>query len=92
MAQKTKLVPLLFLLVAATAAPPPRTTALRPIHLEPREGRPHAFVTDQGREIIFHGTAAVVKGPPWYPEHTEVRSGDKERAACVCFVLLHESS
>ena len=71
---KTMKVPLLFLLVAATAASPARTTSLRPIHLEPREGRPHAFVTDQGREVIFHGTAAVVKGPPWYPDHTEFSS------------------
>jgi len=47
------------------------TTALSPIHLEPRQGRPHAFVDAEGREIIFHGTSAVVKGPPWYPEHTQ---------------------
>jgi len=41
------------------------------IHLEPRDGRPHVFVDDSGREIVFHGTSAVVKGPPWYPDHTE---------------------
>jgi endoglycosylceramidase len=39
--------------------------------LDPRDGRPHAFVDAEGREVIFHGSSAVVKGPPWYPEHTE---------------------
>eukprot|EP00939_MAST-03C_sp_MAST-3C-sp1_P003020 g3020.t1 len=45
--------------------------SMSPIHLEPREGRPHAFVDAEGREIVFHGTSAVVKGPPWYPDHKE---------------------
>jgi len=56
------LFPLLSLCVAT------RST-MSPIHLEPRTGRPHAFVDDEGREIIFHGSSAVVKGPPWYPAH-----------------------
>ena len=47
--------------------PKPPAMTVRPIHLEPRPGRPRAFVDDLGREVIFHGTAAVVKGPPWHP-------------------------
>ena len=41
------------------------------IHLEPRDDRPQAFVDELGREVIFHGSAAVVKGPPWYPDHSK---------------------
>ena len=60
---------LLSLLAVRTSA-----TAISPsissIHLEPRQGvRPHAFVDAEGREVIFHGSSAVVKGPPWYPDH-----------------------
>ena len=44
--------------------------SMSPIHLEPRAGRPHAFVDGEGRELILHGSTAVVKGPPWYPDHT----------------------
>jgi endoglycosylceramidase len=44
---------------------------LDPIHLEEREGRARAFVDSKGREIIFHGSSAIVKGPPWVPEHTQ---------------------
>lgn len=49
----------------AVAAP------ISPLHLEARPGRPHAFVDDMGREIIFHGSSAVVKGPPWHPDHRQ---------------------
>ena len=28
------------------------------------------LLDSQGRERIFHGTNAVVKGPPWHPDHT----------------------
>jgi hypothetical protein len=50
------------------------THALSPIHLEPRTGRAHAFVDAEGREILFHGSSAVVKGPPWYPDPTSFSS------------------
>ena len=45
-------------------------SGISPIHLEPRPGRAHGFVDDEGREILFHGSSAVVKGPPWYPDHS----------------------
>ena len=53
-------------LMAALSA----STPLSPIHLEHRHDRPRAFVDSDGREVLFHGTSAVVKGPPWFPEHT----------------------
>eukprot|EP00937_MAST-01D_sp_MAST-1D-sp2_P005638 g5638.t1 len=47
------------------------SASLPPIQLEARKDRPHAFVeAGTGREVIFHGTTAVVKGPPWHPDHT----------------------
>ena len=44
------------------------STTLEPVTLQPRSGRPHAFVDATGRERIFHGTNAIVKGPPWVPD------------------------
>lgn len=42
------------------------------VRLQSRPGRARAFVEEEtGREIIFHGTTASVKGPPWYPEWRE---------------------
>ena len=29
------------------------------------------FVNAIGRELLFHGTNAIVKEPPWYPEWKE---------------------
>ena len=58
------LLSLLLLSAAASLASP----LLSPIHLEARKGRPHAFVDEYGREVLFHGSSAVVKGWPWYPE------------------------
>ena len=53
----------LLLLLSTSAA-----STLEPIRLEPREDRPRAFVDASGRERIFHGTNAIVKGPPWLPD------------------------
>ena len=29
-----------------------------------------SFVDEVGRTCLFHGTNAIVKGPPWYPDYT----------------------
>eukprot|EP00413_Alexandrium_margalefii_P045109 CAMPEP_0204603200 /NCGR_PEP_ID=MMETSP0661-20131031/57124_1 /ASSEMBLY_ACC=CAM_ASM_000606 /TAXON_ID=109239 /ORGANISM="Alexandrium margalefi, Strain AMGDE01CS-322" /LENGTH=540 /DNA_ID=CAMNT_0051614245 /DNA_START=6 /DNA_END=1628 /DNA_ORIENTATION=+ len=60
-------------LAAAACLLPLQLTSseLSPIHLEERSGRAHAFVDAEGREVIFHGTNAVVKGPPWHPDHAQ---------------------
>lgn len=42
--------------------------ALDTISLEERPGGHRVFVDSKGRERIFHGTNAVVKGPPWHPD------------------------
>eukprot|EP00966_Prymnesium_polylepis_P268898 6212248-Prymnesium_polylepis.1 len=42
--------------------------ALDAITLAPRSRGPRAFVDSAGRERIFHGTNAIVKGPPWHPD------------------------
>eukprot|EP01047_Picozoa_sp_COSAG01_P103968 COSAG01_NODE_33356_length_565_cov_1.442060_1_plen_85_part_10 len=55
---------------AASAAAAAAGTELSAVHLEPRVGRAHGFVNDEGQELIFHGTSAIVKGPPWYPDHS----------------------
>jgi endoglycosylceramidase len=44
------------------AAPLPRIT------LRQRQGEHRVFVDPDGRERIFHGSSAVVKGPPWVPD------------------------
>lgn len=41
---------------------------LSPITLQPRQGGHRVFVDASGRERLFHGTNAVVKGPPWHPD------------------------
>jgi endoglycosylceramidase len=40
------------------------------VYLEARPDRPHAF-TNGKQEVIFHGSSAVVKGPPWFPDHSQ---------------------
>lgn len=41
---------------------------LLPITLLQRQGGDRVFIDSAGRERIFHGTNAVVKGPPWHPD------------------------
>ena len=41
---------------------------LQPITLQQRQGGDRVFIDSAGRERIFHGTNAVVKGPPWHPD------------------------
>jgi endoglycosylceramidase len=55
---------------SAAAAAAAAGTELSAVHLEPRVGRAHGFVNYEGQELIFHGTSAIVKGPPWYPDHS----------------------
>lgn len=38
------------------------------ITLKHRETGERIFVDSAGRERLFHGVNAVVKGPPWIPE------------------------
>mmetsp|Transcript_31265 Transcript_31265/g.76274 ORF Transcript_31265/g.76274 Transcript_31265/m.76274 type:complete len:524 (-) Transcript_31265:367-1938(-) len=56
---------LLFLLPGALAA----DGGSRPLAISLRQ-RPtgeRAFVDERGRERVFHGVNAIVKGPPWHP-------------------------
>lgn len=41
---------------------------LEPIVLQQQADGQRVFVDSFGRERIFHGTNAVVKGPPWHPD------------------------
>ena len=52
---------LFFLLSAAES--------LSRISLRVRPSGERSFVDEHGREVIFHGVNAVVKGPPWVPVH-----------------------
>lgn len=56
-------------IVAATAkhSPPP---GLFPISQRQVVTNEQIFIDSQGRQRIFHGTNAVVKGPPWIPDAT----------------------
>ena len=53
--------------------------AVSPISVAPDTLR---FVDANGRERIFHGTNAIVKGPPWYPDHasfsTDISMGEHD--------------
>lgn len=40
------------------------------ISLKLKSDGSRTFVDEYGRERFFHGTNAVVKGPPWIPDHT----------------------
>ena len=59
-----------------------RTTRPSPVDgiaLQQRAGGARVFVDSAGRERIFRGTNAVVKGPPWHPD-TESFSTDVSMA------------
>lgn len=50
---------------------PPSPVQLDAITLQQRAGEHRVFVDVFGRERLFHGSSAVVKGPPWVPDsHT----------------------
>ena len=46
----------------------PSPAPLQAIALQQRPDGARVFVDEHGRERIFHGTNAVVKGPPWHPD------------------------
>ena len=48
--------------------PPQAASALAPITLRQRQGAHRVFVDPSGRERLFHGSSAVVKGPPYVPD------------------------
>ena len=49
-------------------APVVLSGSLPPITLQSRAGGGRVFIDATGRERIFHGTNAVVKGPPFVPD------------------------
>eukprot|EP00927_Polykrikos_kofoidii_P076453 TRINITY_DN7354_c1_g1_i1.p1 TRINITY_DN7354_c1_g1~~TRINITY_DN7354_c1_g1_i1.p1 ORF type:complete len:546 (+),score=79.62 TRINITY_DN7354_c1_g1_i1:48-1640(+) len=44
-----------------------KQSGVLPIHLRKRDSGEHVLVDSVGRERAFHGTNAIVKGPPWIP-------------------------
>ena len=56
------------LLTALTSTLPARVSALNSISLQARTDGHRVFVDSTGREILLHGTNAVVKGPPYHPD------------------------
>ncbi len=49
------------------------------ISLKQRSSGERTFVDSSGREVIFHGVNAIVKGPPWIPS-TDVWDGETSLA------------
>lgn len=45
------------------------------ISLKQKSSGERTFVDSEGREVIFHGVNAIVKGPPWIPS-TDVWDGE----------------
>ena len=57
------------MLMLAHVAPILLSAPLSPITLQQRSSGERVLIDANGRERIFHGTNAVVKGPPWVPDH-----------------------
>ena len=56
--------------------------SLDPITLQQRPDGHRVFVDSKGREKLFHGTNAVVKGPPWHPDGRNFVSGHSDEMLC----------
>ena len=59
---------MLQLLLTALTSTLPAKGALNGISLQARADGHRVFVDSAGREVLLHGTNAVVKGPPYHPD------------------------